>query len=97
MLSLMFIGHSTRSSHYPNAHLVKYIDRYGDEEEGEDIGGGGDDGAYHEDDDEGVAAVATKEGGINETHLGEEPADDGELKHETHEQGEHHEGGDIGV
>lgn len=99
MLMLLILGDvlGRYCTHDSYAYLIKYVDGYGDEQEGENVGCGGHYGTDNKDDDECMAAIAPEERGIDESQAGEKPAKDGKLEHQSHEEGEHHEGGHVGV
>ena len=79
-----------------NTNLIQQIQRYGDEYQREDIRRRDDRCQYH-DTEEGVAAVACHEGGFEQAHFGQDPADDRELEDESHGECQRGEGGDVAI
>ncbi len=84
--SISFLTFLFRFFDDKDAEFPEEVDGDGDEGEGEGVAGGGDDGADDEDDNDGVATVVAHEGALEDAELGQEPAEDGELEDDTHEE-----------
>lgn len=93
---MRFVGILFYPPHHTDADLEEEVKWNGDEDERHKVGRR-DDGRHKHDDDEGVFAVLGEHGRRDKAHLCQDEGDDGQLKHEAHDERQRGEGRDVAV
>lgn len=80
-----------------DAELIEEVEGSEGDHEGEGVARGGYDGSQHQQDDDGMATVFSKEGFVDNAQLGQEPDEQGQLKHKTNDKNHHEEVVHVGA